>query len=92
MVKIKVKVGNVYTSKGQLFQGDEADLPEAEIKIINDIRADAVLKVAGQATPKRARNEKGQVLPDDPTTLDINEAWEGGKAPAKKKAKANAKA
>ena len=46
MVKIKVTVENVYTSKGQLFQGDEADLPEAEIKIINDIRADAVVKVA----------------------------------------------
>ena len=92
MVKIKVNVGNVYTSKGQLFQGDEADLPEAEIKIINDIRADAVVKVASQASPKRARNAKGQVLPDDPSTPDINEAWEGGKAPAKKKAKANEKA
>ena len=34
-------------------------------------------------TPKRARNEKGQLVGDDPTTPDVNEAWEGGKAPKK---------
>jgi hypothetical protein len=33
--------------------------------------------------PKRARN-KGKLVADDPTTADVNEAWEGGKAPAKK--------
>jgi len=35
---------------------------------------------------KRARNEKGHLLGDDPDTPDVNEAWEGGKAPKKKKA------
>lgn len=35
--------------------------------------------------PVRARNEKGQLQADDPSTPDINEAWEGGKAPVKKK-------
>lgn len=34
--------------------------------------------------PKRARNEKGQLVSDDPSTPDVNEAWEGGKAPKKK--------
>lgn len=36
------------------------------------------------ADPKRARNEKGQLIADDPSTPDVNEAWEGGKAPKKK--------
>jgi len=31
--------------------------------------------------PKRARNEKGQLVADDPNTPDVNEAWEGGEAP-----------
>ena len=33
---------------------------------------------------KRARNDKGQLIGDDPDTPDVNEAWEGGKAPKKK--------
>ena len=33
---------------------------------------------------KRARNDKGQLIGDDPSTPDVNEAWVGGKAPAKK--------
>ena len=31
--------------------------------------------------PKRARNEKGQLMADDPNTPDVNEAWEDGEAP-----------
>jgi len=37
---------------------------------------------------EQARNEKGQFIPDDPKTPEVNEAWVGGKAPkagAKKK-------
>lgn len=33
---------------------------------------------------KRARNDKGQLEADDPSTPDVNEAWEGGVAPKKK--------
>ncbi len=33
---------------------------------------------------KRARNDKGQLIGDDLSTPDVNEAWEGGEAPAKK--------
>ena len=36
--------------------------------------------------PKRARNDKGQLIADDPSTPDVNEAWEGGEAPKKKAA------
>ena len=38
-----------------------------------------------EADPKRARNEKGHLVADDPSTPEVNEAWEGGKAPKKTK-------
>jgi hypothetical protein len=31
--------------------------------------------------PKRARDDDGHFVPDDPATPEVNEAWEGGKAP-----------
>lgn len=34
--------------------------------------------------PKRARAAKGKLKADDKSTPDVNEAWEGGVAPAKK--------
>ena len=34
---------------------------------------------------KRARNKNGTLKADDKSTPNVNEAWEGGKAPAKKK-------
>ena len=43
--------------------------------------ADEVVEV--EAEVKRARNDKGQLIGDDPETPDVNEAWEGGKAPKK---------
>ena len=36
---------------------------------------------------KRARAKTGQLLSDDPNTPNVNEAWEGGKAPRKKTSK-----
>jgi hypothetical protein len=35
--------------------------------------------------PERARDDKGRLVADDKKTPTINEAWEGGKAPAKKR-------
>jgi len=37
-----------------------------------------------KAKPKRARTKKGTYKGDDKSTPDVNEAWEGGKAPKKK--------
>ena len=54
--------------------------------------ADETVEV--EAEVKRARNEKGQLIGDDPDTPDVNEAWEGGEAPkktTKKKAAAKKK-
>ena len=47
--------------------------------------------------PARARMADGKLQADDPSTPEVNEAWEGGKAPkkkapAKKKRKAKKKA
>ena len=36
--------------------------------------------------PERARDRNGRLMGDDASTPTINEAWVGGKAPAKKKA------
>jgi hypothetical protein len=35
--------------------------------------------------PERARDSKGRLVADNKKTPTINEAWKGGKAPAKKK-------
>ena len=37
--------------------------------------------------PRRARTKKGRYKADDKSTKEINEAWEGGKAPKKKRKK-----
>ena len=58
-------------------------------KIKDDPRVyHSFLELRVEADPKRARNEKGHLVADDPSTPEVNEAWEGGKAP-KKKAKSN---
>ena len=41
-----------------------------------------ILGVERNPKPKRAR-KKGRYVADDKSTKDINEAWEGGKAPKK---------
>jgi len=38
-------------------------------------------EVKTTSKPKRARNDKGQLIGDNPDTPDVNEAWEGGEAP-----------
>ena len=48
-----------------------------------------IIKQEGEVKPKpkRARTEKGRYKADDKSTKGYNEAWVGGKAPKKKKAK-----
>jgi hypothetical protein len=52
--------------------GPDPDLEDAERK-------------CGEMNGDRARNDKGQLVADDLSTPDINEAYVGGKKPAKKK-------
>ena len=49
-----------------------------------EVKVDDVSDVE-EGDPVRARNEKGHYVADDPSTPDVNEAWEGGKAPEEKK-------
>ena len=42
-------------------------------------------KIVEPTEVKRARNTDGTLKADDKKTPDINEAWEGGKAPEKKR-------
>tara|TARA_Y100001972_G_scaffold88342_1_gene108086 strand:+ start:101 stop:403 length:303 start_codon:yes stop_codon:yes gene_type:complete len=55
--------------------GPDPDLVDAQAKI-DDLNG------------VRARNDKGQLVGDDPSTPNINEAYVSGKAPKKKKAAA----
>tara|TARA_R110001606_G_scaffold178652_1_gene325287 strand:- start:137 stop:427 length:291 start_codon:yes stop_codon:yes gene_type:complete len=54
--------------------GPDPDLEDAERK-------------CSEMNNDRARNDKGQLIGDDLSTPDINEAYVGGKAPEKKKTK-----
>ena len=51
------------------------------------IERGAAMEVQGNNEPseiKRARTDSGKLMADDPSTPDVNEAWEGGVAPKKK--------
>ena len=50
------------------------------VEVINDMLN---LIWGKDSEPTRARNKKGHFVADDKSTKDINEAWEGGKAPEK---------
>ena len=56
-------------------------------KKVRKINIIDVLKPSDEALvePTRARDEKGHYIADDPSTPDVNEAWEGGKKPSKSK-------
>ena len=82
-MKIKITSDrNPWVNGSPCDKGVEIDVDDAEGKIL--LEAGMALEI-GASKPKRARNAKGQVLSDDPSTPDVNEAWEGGKAPAKKR-------
>lgn len=65
------------TEKGEIHEVSDE---EGKIMIANG------MAIRGDSQPKRARNAKGHLKADDPSTPE-NEAWEGGVAPKKKKAK-----
>lgn len=53
--------------------------PVLTTNTVNTQITDAVTAVK----PKRAKSAKGKFVADDKSTPDVNEAWVGGKAPAK---------
>ena len=46
--------------------------------------AEILTPPAVQPKPERAKDTKGKFVADNPATPNVNEAWKGGKAPAKK--------
>ncbi|MGB0717749.1 MAG: hypothetical protein ACPGO7_00305 [Alphaproteobacteria bacterium] len=82
-MKVKVLVKSISTSAGLQRQDDIVDLPDAEAKKIMFMKPHAfeviqempAMKKA-PAKKKRARNANGTLKADDPSTPDINEAYE----------------
>lgn len=78
------------TAARKYMAGEELPLSKAWQKKLakNMIQRGAAMEVQDNAAPKetkRARGADGKLMADDPSTPDVNEAWEGGKEPAKKR-------
>lgn len=87
-MKVQVNLRSLSTSQGMIKNGEVADLPEEEIRKIIAFRPHAIeilevevepeQKKKAPAKKKRARNADGTLKGDDPSTPDVNEAWEDG--------------
>jgi hypothetical protein len=87
-VKVQVNYRSMSTSQGTVRNGDMVDLPTAEVDRINSMKPGALIEIEEAAvfkaakpkakTKKRARNKDGTLKGDDPSTPDVNEAWEDG--------------
>ena len=91
-MRVLIKYRSMSTCVGRVKAGDIVDLPEAEIERILKTKPRALeilpelpleqpkpKKAAAKKAPakrKRARNANGTLKGDDPSTPDVNEAWE----------------
>ena len=88
-MKVKITTDRKPFVKGApANEGDEIEVDAEEGAIL--LQAGFALEL-GASKPKRARTATGKLKADDPTTPDINEAWEDGKGPSKKAKKKKAK-
>jgi hypothetical protein len=94
-MRVLVKYRSMSTSVGRVKNGDIIDLSEKEIARISVTKPSALeilpelpveapqpKKAAPKKAPvkrKRARKADGTLKADDPSTPNINEAWEDGK-------------
>jgi hypothetical protein len=72
---------NPWAAGSPCAKGQEIEIDDAEGAIL--VEAGMALEM-GVSKPKRARTAKGKLKADDPSTPDVNEAWEGGVAPKKR--------
>ena len=92
-MQVLIKYGSMSTSKGMMKNGDIVDLPADEVAKIAKMKPLAIeilpelptaepkkVQKAVPAKHKRARNSDGTLKADDPSTPDVNEAWEDGKS------------
>jgi len=88
-MRVRLKARRMATSKGFIGQDEIVDLPDAEVKkimvlqphiveILEDEAPAFKSNAAKKTTKKRARNPNGTLKGDDPSTPDINEAYENG--------------
>lgn len=81
-MRIKITTDrNPWANGSPCAKGQEIELDDETGRAM--VEAGMALEI-GASKPKRARNAQGQVLSDDPSTPDVNEAWEGGVAPKKR--------
>ena len=85
------------TSARKYLVGEQLPLSKAWQKKLAQEMMDrgAAMEVQGNAgikEAKRARTADGKLMADDPSTPDVNEAWEGGEAPKKKRGRPRKKA
>jgi len=84
-MKIKITSDrNPWANGSPCAKGQEIDVDDETGKALVEA---GMAEAMGASKPKRARTAKGKLKADDPSTPDVNEAWEGGKAPKKKKGK-----
>jgi hypothetical protein len=91
-MKIKITSDrNPWANGSPRVKDDEIELDDAEAKALIDagmaiaypfIKASELKDM--DLKPKRARTSKGHLKADDPSTPEVNEAWEGGVAPKKR--------
>ena len=85
------KKDTVFVRVKKICRGNPAETFETEEHWEYDIPwSEKKEEVVVETKPVRARNERGQFIKDDPTTVK-NEAWVGGKAPAVPKVKRKVK-
>ena len=80
-MKIKITSDrNPWANGSPCAKGQEIDVDDETGKAM--VEAGMALEL-GASKPKRARNAKGQLKKDDPSTPE-NEAWVGGVSPKKR--------
>ena len=87
-MKVLIKSRSMSTSQGMARNGDIVELAKEEVDKILAVRPYTIEVLAEEAPKKapkkpaakkkRARNDDGTLKADDPSTPDVNEAWEDG--------------
>lgn len=73
---------------GSVYEGPVITMPDGRIKSGATLTGDSVRLFP---MPERSRDADGGFKSDDPSTPQVNEAWQGGKAPIKKKSRKKGK-
>ena len=87
-MKVLIKSRSMSTSQGMARNGDIVELAKEEVDKILAVRplhhrsacrrSSKESAKESSSKKKRARNDDGTLKADDPSTPDVNEAWEDG--------------